>query len=325
MSGFEPGPGASDWQPNRTGGGEPPAPRASLRRYAWLSIGAALATMALKGAAWWLTGSVGLLSDALESLVNLAGALVMLITLAIAARPEDDDHPHGQTKAEYFASGLEGLLILLAAVSIAIAALPRLIEPQPLGQVPLGVAVSAMAAVVNLAAARFLLKAGRTHRSINIEGHAQHLMTDVWTSAGVIASVVAVAGTGFLRLDPLIALVVAANIVSTGLQLLRRSAAGLMDSALPAPERAAVLEVLARYRAQGIEFHALRTRQAGARSFVSVHVLVPGAWSVQRGHDLAERIEREIREALPGAHVITHLEPIEDPVSHSDRELDRRP
>ena len=312
-------------RPSQAGSGEPPAPSASLQRYAWLSIAAAVATIALKGTAWWLTGSVGLLSDALESLVNLAGAMVMLIALAIAARPEDDEHPHGQTKVEYFAGGLEGLLILLAAASIAVAALPRLIEPQPLGQVPLGLAVSALAALVNLAAARILLKAGRTHRSINLEGHAQHLMTDVWTSVGVIASVVAVAGTGFLRLDPLIALVVAANIVWTGLQLLRRSAAGLMDSALPLPERAAVLEVLARHREQGIEFHALRTRQAGARSFVSVHVLVPGAWSVQQGHELAECIEHEIRGVLHGAHVITHLEPIEDPVSHRDRELDRRP
>lgn len=295
----------------------------SLKRFAWLSIAAALATIALKTAAWWLTGSVGLLSDALESGVNLAGALMALAMLTIAAQPPDDDHAFGHGKAEYFASGFEGFLILAAAVGIAVAAIDRLLHPQPLAQVGIGLVVSVLASLINLATARALLAAGREHRSITLEADAQHLMTDVWTSAGVLVGVGAVALTGWLWLDPLLALLVAANIVWTGWQLLHRSAAGLMDGALPAEQHAAVVTVLDRYRESGIDYHALRSRQAGARSFVTVHVLVPGAWSVQRGHDLLERIEADIRAALPQASVFTHLEPIEDPVSAHDIELDR--
>lgn len=297
----------------------------SLKRFAWLSIAAALATIALKTAAWWLTGSVGLLSDALESGVNLAGALMALAMLTIAAQPPDDDHAFGHGKAEYFASGFEGFLILAAAVGIAIAAVDRLLHPQPLAQVGAGLVVSVVASLINLATARALLAAGREHRSITLEADAHHLMTDVWTSAGVLVGVGAVALTGWLWLDPLLALLVAANIVWTGWQLLHRSASGLMDAALPAEQHAAVVAVLDRYRESGIDYHALRSRQAGARCFVTVHVLVPGAWSVQRGHDLLERIEADIRAALPHASVFTHLEPIEDPVSTHDIELDRRP
>lgn len=297
----------------------------SLKRFAWLSIAAALATIALKTAAWWLTGSVGLLSDALESGVNLAGALMALAMLTIAAQPPDDDHAFGHGKAEYFASGFEGFLILAAAVGIAIAAVDRLLHPQPLAQVGAGLVVSVVASLINLATARALLAAGREHRSITLEADAHHLMTDVWTSAGVLVGVGAVALTGWLWLDPLLALLVAANIVWTGWQLLHRSASGLMDAALPAEQHAAVVAVLDRYRESGIDYHALRSRQAGARCFVTVHVLVPGAWSVQRGHDLLERIEADIRAVLPHASVFTHLEPIEDPVSTHDIELDRRP
>jgi cation diffusion facilitator family transporter len=295
----------------------------SLKRFAWLSIAAALATIGLKTAAWWLTGSVGLLSDALESGVNLAGALMALAMLTVAAQPPDDDHAFGHGKAEYFASGFEGFLILAAAVGIAVAAIDRLLDPQPLAQVGIGLVVSVLASLINLATARVLLAAGREHRSITLEADAHHLMTDVWTSVGVIAGVGAVALTGWLWLDPVLALLVAANIIRTGWQLVHRSASGLMDTALPPEQHAAVAGALDAYRARGIDYHALRSRQAGARCFVTVHVLVPGAWSVQRGHDLLEEIEADIRRAIPHASVLTHLEPIEDPVSSHDIPLDR--
>jgi len=296
---------------------------ASLKRYAWLSIGAALATIALKGTAWWLTGSVGLLSDALESLVNLAGAVMALAMLTLAAQPEDENHAYGHGKAEYFSSGFEGLLIVLAAIAIGVTAIERLLHPQALDQLGVGLLVSVVAAIINLLTARILLAAGHQYRSITLEADAHHLMTDVWTSVGVIAGVGAVAFTGWLWLDPLLALLVAANIVWTGWRLVRRSADGLMDVALPPDEHRAVLGVLENYRQQGIDYHALRTRQSGARSFVEVHVLVPGAWTVQRGHDLVERVEADIRGALPLATVFTHLEPLEDPASQDDIRLDR--
>jgi len=297
----------------------------SLTRYAWLSIAAALATILLKGLAWWLTGSVGLLSDALESFVNLAGAIVTLLMLGVAALPEDDNHAFGHTKAEYFASGFEGVLILLAAAAIAVAATDRLIHPQPLQQVGAGLAVSVVASLINFGVARVLLRAGRRYHSIALEADAHHLMTDVWTSAGVLVGVAAVAATGWQWLDPLLALAVAANIVWTGWKLLHRSAEGLMDAALPAEQHQVVVQVLERHRGDGLDYHALRTRQAGARQFVSVHVLVPGAWTVARGHDLAERIEVEIRDLLPRATVTTHIEPLEDAASWHDVGLDRQP
>ena len=297
----------------------------SLTRYAWLSIAAALATILLKGLAWWLTGSVGLLSDALESFVNLAGAIVTLLMLGVAALPEDDNHAFGHTKAEYFASGFEGVLILLAAAAIAVAATDRLIHPQPLQQVGAGLAVSVVASLINFGVARVLLRAGRRYHSIALEADAHHLMTDVWTSAGVLVGVAAGAATGWQWLDPLLALAVAANIVWTGWKLLHRSAEGLMDAALPAEQHQVVVQVLERHRGDGLDYHALRTRQAGARQFVSVHVLVPGAWTVARGHDLAERIEVEIRDLLPRATVTTHIEPLEDAASWHDVGLDRQP
>ncbi len=300
-------------------------PSPSLTRYAWLSIAAAISTILLKGVAWWLTGSVGLLSDAIESFVNLAGAVMALWMLTLAALPADDDHAHGHGKAEYFSSAFEGFLILLAAVSIGYTAIDRLLHPQPLEAVAAGLLVSVVASVINFATARTLMRVGRAHRSITLEADAHHLMTDVWTSVGVIGGVGLVWLTGWLWLDPAIALLVAANIVWTGWQLMQRSAAGLMDVSLPAEQIEQVEVVLAGYRGQGLDFHALRTRQAGSRVFVTLHVLVPGTWTVQQGHDCSERIEADIRKALPHAHVTTHLEPIEDPVSMVDQGLDRRP
>jgi cation diffusion facilitator family transporter len=296
---------------------------ASIKRYAWLSIATAVVTILLKGVAWWITGSVGLLSDALESFVNLAGALMALAMLSLAAIPPDENHAYGHGKAEYFSSAFEGFLIAVAAVLIAWQAIARLIAPQPLEAVGVGLAVSVVASAVNLLTARTLMGVGRRYRSITLEADAQHLMTDVITSIGVIIGVGLVWLTGWLWLDPVIALAVAVNILWTGWQLMRRSTAGLMDVALPEDERSAIDAVLDRYRAQGLEFHALRTRQAGTRAFVTLHVLVPGDWTVQKGHDWSERIEGDIRAAVPHAHVTTHLEPQEDPISHADALLDR--
>ncbi|HZX33016.1 MAG TPA: cation diffusion facilitator family transporter [Rhodocyclaceae bacterium] len=295
----------------------------SLKRYAYLSIATAVATILLKGAAWWLTGSVGLLSDAVESFVNLAGAVMALAMLSLAETPEDDNHAFGHGKAEYFSSAFEGFLIILAAVSIAYAAAGRLFHPQPLEAVGIGLGVSVLASVLNYLTARVLLGVGRSHNSITLEADAHHLMTDVWTSVGVIAGVGLVWLSGWLWLDPVIALVVAVNIVWTGWQLLRRSAAGLMDVALPREMLDQLEEVLASYRAQGLDFHAVRTRQAGSRVFVMLHVLVPGQWTVRVGHEWSERIEGDIRRAIPHAHVTTHLEPLDDTLSMIDQALDR--
>jgi cation diffusion facilitator family transporter len=299
--------------------------RPSLTRFAWLSIAAALLTISLKAGAYWLTGSVGLLSDALESLVNLVAASVALVVLTIVARPADEEHPYGHDKAEYFSSGVEGGLILLAALSIAATALERFLHPQPLVQAGLGLTVSLMASLINGGIARTLFAAGRRYQSITLEADAQHLMTDVWTSAGVLLGVGAVSLTGWEWLDPLVALAVAANIVWTGVRLVRRSVLALMDTALPVEEQTVITNILDQYQHDGIQYHALRTRSAAARRFVSVHILVPGAWTVQRGHEVLERIEAQIREQLANATILTHLEPLEDPVSWQDTELDRTP
>ncbi len=298
--------------------------RASLTRFAWLSIGAALATIGLKAGAYLLTGSVGLLSDALESVVNLVAAVVALVVLSVAARPPDDDHAYGHDKAEYFSSGVEGALILLAAASIAYVSFGRLFDPQPIEQAWLGLAISVAASGINLVVARVLMQAGRHYRSITLEADAHHLMTDVWTSVGVVLGVAAVALTGWQRLDPIIALIVAANIIWSGVRIIQRSALGLLDTALPADERAKVVAILAGYvEREGVTYHALRTRQAASRRFVSVHILVPGSWTVREGHTLLEQIEAEVRTALPGSTVFTHLEPLEDPESFEDQLLDR--
>jgi cation diffusion facilitator family transporter len=297
--------------------------RSSLTRFAWLSIAAAVLTIGLKAIAYQLTGSVGLLSDALESFVNLAGALMALAMLTIAARPADEDHLYGHSKAEYFSSGAEGMLILVAAVSIGIAAVQRLMTPKPLEQIGLGIGVSIVASCVNLAVALVLRRAGKQYNSITLKANAQHLMTDVWTSAGVLIGVGAVALTGWERLDPIVALVVAGNIVWSGFQIMRNSVLGLMDTALPVEEQIILQKVLEQHLQTGVQYHALRTRQSGARRFISLHVLVPGIWTVQRGHQLLERIEADIRHALPTAAVFTHLESLNDPASWDDMTLDR--
>ena len=295
-----------------------------LERYAWISVAAALATIALKAFAWQVTGSVGMLSDALESLINLAAALLALSMLRLAALPPDEAHPYGRFKAEYFASGIEGALIVFAAVSIAIAAAPRLAAPQPIEAPLLGIALSALATAINLGIGLLLISAGRRMHSIALEADGHHLMSDVWTSVGVIAGVALVAATGWLILDPLIALAVAIQIVWTGAVLMRRSFAGLLDAAIPEAERAEIEKIFAEYRPRyGVEFHALRTRQAGARRFISFHLLVPDAWPVDRAHQLSEEVEERIRSLVPNAITLSHIEPISHPSSYDDIKLER--
>lgn len=298
--------------------------RASLTHFAWLSIAAAVATISLKTGAYLLTGSVGLLSDALESLVNLAGAIMALIMLTIAARPADESHVYGHSKAEYFASVTEGFLILGAAAGIISAAVSRLLQPREIEQLGLGLGVSVIASAINLIVARVLLREGRARRSITLEADAHHLMTDVWTSVGVIGGVAIAGLTGWSVLDPLVAIIVALNIIWTGVRLVGRSVSGLMDAALPAQEQKLIEDVMEKYHEKGVNFHALRTRQAAARRFISVHMLVPGEWTVHDAHHVAEDFESDIREALGSAvTVFTHLEPVEDELSMEDMFLDR--
>jgi len=297
--------------------------RSTLMQYAWLSLGAAVVTIGLKAGGYLITQSVGLLSDALESGINLAAAFTALVALRISAQPPDEDHAYGHQKVEYLSSGVEGGLITLAAIAIAVMAVQRLLNPQPLDHLGLGLLISAVASGINLVTALILIRVGRERRSIALEADGQHLMTDVWTSMGVLIGVGAVGITGWQFLDPLIALVVAGWIGFNGYKILKRSALGLIDTALPAQEIAAIQTILDRNCGPDIEFHALRTRQAGSRCFVSMHIQVPGDWSVQRGHDLLEKIEREIHGEIPYATVFTHIEPLEDPRSWSDQHLDR--
>lgn len=296
--------------------------RPPLTRFAWLSIAAALLTMGLKTVAFLITGSVGLLSDALESGVNLAAAVLALYVLSVVARPPDEEHAYGHEKAEYFSSGVEGALILLAAIAISYRAIDRLLSPTPLNQLGLGLAISAAASILNFAVAQVLQRVGRRRRSIALEADALHLMTDVWTSAAILLGVGLVAVTGWPLLDPIVAMAAALYVAWSGARLMRRSTRGLMDTALPAGTVAQVEAVLEPLGEEGVRYHALRTRQAGARAFVSVHIQVPGDWSVQRGHDLLERIESAIRRRIPHAAVFTHLEPVEDPRSWRDQQLD---
>ena len=292
-------------------------------RFAWLSIAAAVLTIALKAAAYLVTSSVGLLSDALESIVNLVAAIVALIALTVASKPPDEGHTYGHGKAEYFSSATEGLLILVAAVGIIVTAVRRLIEPLPLERLGIGIVISTIASLVNLGVALVLLRAGRRERSITLEADAHHLMTDVVTTGGVIAGVGAVALTGWTFLDPLLAIAVALWIVRNGVLIVKRSISGLLDASISKRDLARVEAILDSYRERNVHWHALRTRQGGARIFVTVHVLVPGEWSVRRGHELLEEIEARIRGALGNTHVLTHLEPVEDEVSYRDQELDR--
>jgi len=288
-----------------------------------LSIVAAVLTIGLKLGAYLLTGSVGLFSDAAESVVNLVAAVAALWAIIYAARPPDEEHAFGHNKAEYFSSGLESALIIIAAAWIGVTAWGRLMDPQPLENVGLGLSITLAASVLNGGVALVILRAGQRLRSITLRADAHHLFTDVWTSLGVVLGVALVQLTGWLVLDPLIGLLVAANIVRIGVRLLRDTASGLLDRALPPEDQKKISEILSAYEERGIRFHALRTRASGQRRFISMHVLVPGRWTVQQGHDLSERIEEDLAAALPQSTFFIHIEPSEDPVSFADQSLDR--
>lgn len=299
--------------------------RDSLSRFIWLSIVAAVLTISLKTTAYFYTGSIGLLSDALESVINLVAAIVALLIIKIAAQPPDEDHAFGHDKAEYFSSGIEGMLIFFAAFGIFYTAVPRLFAPQPLESIGVGLVISLVATLINLIVGLVLIRAGKQNHSIVLEADGRHLLTDVWTSIGVVSGIFVVSLTGWLLLDPIIALLVALNIVWTGFQLIRRSALGLMDTAVSSETQEKIVQILEGYVAEKkIDYHALRTRQSGARKFVSVHILVPDDWTVQKGHDLTEEIENDICAAISDSTVFTHLEPLEDPLSFEDLELFRR-
>jgi cation diffusion facilitator family transporter len=286
-----------------------------------LSILAAVLTLGMKGTAYWLTDSVSLLSDAAESLVNLVAALTAFMCLWYSAQPVDSTHTYGHEKIEFFSSGLEGVLILVAAGGIGWYAVDRLFQEKPLEQLELGTLISFAASLINLTVGIILIRVGRRTQSIILEADGQHLLTDVWTSAGVIVGLVLVRIFGWVMLDPILALVVAANIVWTAWDLLRRSFNGLMDHALPESEQQAVRSAIEALMRPGLHYHALRTRQAGARKFVDFHLLVPGNWSVKEAHDFTERVEAAVRSALPGAEVTVHIEPIEAESAWHDSEL----
>jgi cation diffusion facilitator family transporter len=305
--------------------GASPSAWSTARPYAVLSIVAAVLTIGLKLGAYLVTGSVGLFSDAAESVVNLMAAVAALWALIYASRPPDEEHAFGHNKAEYFSSGLESALILIAAVGIGVTAWDRLMDPRPLQNVGLGLSITLVAAALNGGVALVILRAGQRLRSITLRADAQHLLTDVWTSIGVVLGVALVQLTGWLVLDPLIGLLIAANIVRIGIRLLRDTASGLLDRALPPEDQEIISKVLSRYEEGGIRFHALRTRASGQRRFISMHVLVPGRWTVQQGHDLSEKIEKDLAEALPQSTLFIHIEPSEDPASFADQSLDRGP
>ncbi len=301
------------------------APQAnSLKRFIYLSIAAAFATISIKFLAWFLTGSVGLLSDALESCVNLIAAIIALIMITLSEKPADKEHAFGHNKAEYFSSAIEGGMIVLAAFSIIYSAVPRVIHPQPIENVGIGLLVALGASVINLIVARILLNHGRKSNSIALEADGKHLLTDVYTSAGVLIGIGLVKLTGLMVLDGIIAIGVALNILWAGYQLMRRSAMGLLDSGIPENERLKIVETLESFKSRGIGFHSLMTRQAGQRKFIAIHLLLPGTLTLQQGHITAEEIERKIRDIFDvPVTVFSHLEPAEDPVSMYDIGIDR--
>ena len=289
-----------------------------LSKFAYLSIAAAIATITLKTVAWQMTGSVGLLSDAAESVVNLVAAIAVLIAVKVAAMPADKNHHFGHSKAEYFSAAIEGLMIFVAAVAIMWSAIDRFLHPRPLENIGLGLGISVLASAINGAVAFVLLRAGRTHRSLTLTADGKHLMTDVWTSAGVVVGVLAVGITGIHRIDPILAFLVGVNIIVAGWKLLQESAAGLMDISMSKEDNKAIADVLTTFVTDEVHFHALRTRVSGHHRFAEVHVLVPGAWTVQRGHDLVEEVEDAVHAVFDDVALTCHLEPSEDPRAYGD-------
>ena len=295
------------------------APAPDLRKYAWLAIATAVLTVLLKGGAWYITGSVGLLSDAAESLVNLVAAIVALVSLTIAARPADADHHFGHGKAEYFSAALEGIMVFVAAASIIYLGVVRLFDPRPLESLGLGLGISVVAAVLNGVVGRILIRVGSQHNSITLRADGRHLMTDVYTTAGVVVGLGLAWLTGWNWMDPVVAILVGVNILVTGYRLISESTAGLMDASLSAEDNARIQAILDAHTEPGrIEFHAVRTRESGARQFMEMHMLVPGEWTVQRGHDAMEDLVETIVAQFPAMSVTGHLEPIADPRSYED-------
>jgi len=290
-------------------GAEPEGASPQLTKFAWLSIATALMTIGLKSGAYLVTGSVGLLSDAAESLVNLVAAVVALIALTVAARPADDNHHFGHGKAEYFSAGVEGMLIFVAATFILVTSIPRFLHPVALESVGIGLSISTVASALNGAVGVYLIRTGLRHRSVTLTADGKHLLTDVWTSVGVIIGVLLVALTGWQRLDPVVAMLVAVNILWTGYRLVSQSVTSLLDAALPEQDVARVNAALDRLRTTEVAFAELRTRESGRHRFVTLTVLVPGNWTVDRGHQVADVVEAAIGEALPDTAVQTHVEP----------------
>jgi cation diffusion facilitator family transporter len=295
-----------------------PVPPVNLLKFAYLSIVTGIAVFTLKLVAWWFTGSVGLLSDALESTVNIVAAVIALLALRTAMKPADQQHHFGRGKAEYFSASVEGFMILLAALVIVVTAVERFVNPREIEQLGWGLAISTGASILNGVVAIILIRAGKQYRSPVLDADGRHLMTDVWTSVGVLVGVGLVQLTGWLRLDALVAMAVGLNIVITGVNLLRESTSKLMDKALPEEDHQAIVEVLKKFECEEVKFHALQTRESGRHRFVSMHVLVPGAWTIQQSHDLLEDVEQSISKVLPDTTVHTHVEPIEDPRSWED-------
>lgn len=295
-----------------------PRPRPDLTRYAWLAVAAAVVTIALKTGAFLVTGSAGLLADAAESVVNLVAAVVALIALKVAARPPDHNHHFGHTKAEYFSAAVEGIMIFVAAASIIVFAIGRIIQPRELEELGIGIVITLVATVLNGVVGGVLLRAGKRHHSITLRADGKHLMTDVYTSVGVVVGIGLVMLTGWEVLDPIIAIAVGVNILWAGYGLIRESTGGLMDISLPVEDNARLQEILDARTSDTMAFHAVRTRESGARQFMEMHMLVPGAWTVQQGHDAMEDLIDEIQAEFPNLWVTGHLEPIEDPRSYED-------
>lgn len=291
-----------------------------LRRYAWLAIAAAVATIALKTGAFLVTGSAGLLADAAESVVNLVAAIVALVALTVAARPADHNHQFGHTKAEYFSAAVEGIMIFVAAASIIFFAVSRLVNPRPLEELGIGIVITVVATVLNGIVGAILIRAGKRHRSITLRADGKHLITDVYTSVGVIVGIGLVMATGWEILDPIIAIAVGVHILFAGGALIRESTGGLMDISMSEEDNARLQDILDSHTSDEIGFHAVRTRESGARQFMEMHMLVPGAWTVQHGHDVMEDLIDEIQTEFPSLWVTGHLEPIEDPRSYEDME-----
>lgn len=290
----------------------------NLLKYAYLSIATGFAVFALKLIAWWFTGSVGLLSDALESIVNIVAAVIALLALRTSMKPADQQHHFGRGKAEYFSASVEGFMILVAALVIIATAVERFLHPREIEQLGWGLGISTGASILNGVVALMLIRAGKQHRSPVLDADGRHLMTDVWTSAGVVVGVGLVQVTGYLRLDAIVAMAVGLNIVLTGVNLLRESTSKLMDKSLSNEDHETIVTVLKKFESDEVKFHALQTRESGRHRFVSMHVLVPGAWTVQQSHDLVEDVEKAIISVLPDTTVHTHAEPIEDPRAWED-------